>query len=210
MGLTLILFIMYGADTDIIYNAKKSKLMIIRSREDRRAIFPDFYLSGTVLSICNEITYLGHVISDDLTDDKDILRQRRKLYAQANMLCRKFSMCSISVKISLFKAYCTPLYTAHLWCRYRQNSMRKLTVAYNDCMRLLLKAPRSSSASHMFVSVGVPTCSAVLRNVMYRFICRASESVNNIIAVLTNHERSTIKFSSKLWSHWRTCLYTRA
>ena len=125
------------------------------------------------------------------------------------MLCRKFSMCSISVKISLFKAHCTPLYTAHLWCRYRQNSMRKLTVAYNDCMRLLLKAPRSSSASHMFVSVGVPTCPAVLRNLMYRFMCRASEAVNNIIAVLTNHERSSVKFSSRLWSHWRTCLYTR-
>ena len=119
-------------------------------------------------------------------------------------------MCSISVKISLFKAYCTPLYTAHLWCRYRQNSMRKLTVAYNDCMRLLLKVPRSSSASHMFVSAGVPTCSAVLRNLMYRFICRASESENNIIAVLTNHKRSSVKFFSRIWNHWRICLYTRS
>ena len=199
----------YGSDFDIIYNAKKSKLMIIRSREDRRAIFPDFYLSGTLLSMCNEITYLGHVITDDLTDDKDILRQRRKLYAQANMLCRKFSMCSVTVKVSLFKAYCTPLYTAHLWCRYRQNSMRKLTVAYNDCMRLLLKAPRSSSASHMFVNVGVPTCPAVLRNLMYKFLCRVCESVNDILVVLTNHERSSVKFSSSLWNHWRKCLYAR-
>ena len=137
----------YGADCDIIYNAKKSKLMIIRSRGDRQSTFPNFYLSGTLLSICNEITYLGHVISDDLSDDKDILRQRRKLYAQANTLCRKFSMCSIPVKISLFKAYCTSLYTAHLWCRYKQESIRKLTVAYNDSMRLLLRARRSSSAS---------------------------------------------------------------
>ena len=60
----------------------------------------------------------------------------------------------------------------------------------------------------MFVNVGVPTCSAVLRNLMYRFMCRASESVNNIIAVLTNHKHSSVKFSSRLWKHWRTCLYT--
>ena len=138
-----------------------------------------------------------------------LYRQRRKLYAQANMLCRKFSMCSVPVKISLFRAYCTPLYTAHLWCRYKQGSIRKLTVAYNDSMRQMLRAPRSSSASHMFVSVRVPTCSAVLRNLMYTFMCRASESENDLIAVLVNPVRSSVRFSSRLWNHWRTCLYAR-
>ena len=87
---------------------------------------PDFYLSGTALSVCSEMTYLGHIITDDQSDDKDIYRQRRKLYAQANMLCRRFSMRSVPVKISLFRAYRTPLYTAHLWCCYQQGSMRNL------------------------------------------------------------------------------------
>ena len=199
----------YGDDFDIKYNAKKSKIMIVRSRGDRQSTFPDFYLSGTALSVCSEITYLGHIMSNDLSDDKDIYRQRRKLYAQANMLCRRFSMCSLPVKISLFRAYCTPLYTAHLWCRYKQGSIRKLTVAYNDSMRLLLRAPRSSSASQMFVSVGVPTCSAVLRGLMYGFMCRASESENNLIAVLANPLCSSVRFSSRLWNHWRSCLYAR-
>ncbi len=157
--------------------------------------------------MCSEVTYLGHVIVNDLSDDRDIYRQRRKLYAQANMLSLKFSIRSVSVKISLFRAYCTPLYTAYLWCCNKQDSIRKLTVAYNDSMRLLLRAPRSSSASHMFVSVGVPTCSAVLCNLMYRFMCRASESENDIIAVLANPLRSSVRFSSRLWNHWQTCLY---
>ena len=71
-------------------------------------------------------------------------------------------MCSVNVKISLLKAFCTLLYAAHLWCCYRKGSMQRLTVAYNDSMRLLLKAPRSCSVSQMFVNVGVPTCSAVI------------------------------------------------
>ena len=183
--------------------------MVVRTREDRHSTFPTFLLSGAVLSVCNEITYLGHIISDDLSNDMDIYRQRRKLYAQANTLCRKFSMCSVPVKIALFKAYCTPLYTAHLWCRYKKESMRKLTVAYNDSMRLLLGAPRSSSASSMFVSVGVPTCSAVLRNLMYKFMCRVSESENVIIVAVTNPACSSVRFSSRLWKHWRTCLHAR-
>ena len=130
--------------------------MIVRSKEDRQLTFPDFFLSGSGLDVCSEIKYLGHIISNDLSDDKDIYRQRRKLYAQGNMLCRKFSMCSVPVKISLFKSFCTPLYTAHLWSRYKQASIRQLTVAYNDCMRLLLRAPRSSSASQCLPMLGYP------------------------------------------------------
>ena len=199
----------YGEECDIKYNASKSKIMIIRSREDKRSPFPAFYLAGTALSECSEIKYLGHIIANDLSDDGDIYRQRQKLYVQANMLCRKFSMCSEPVKISLFKAYCTPLYTAHLWCHYKQGSFRKIMVAYNDCMRLLLRIPRRSSASQMFVNAGVPTCAAVLRNLMYKFMCRASESQNSLVAVLASPARSSVRLFSNMWNHWRTCLYVR-
>ncbi|XP_016519354.1 RNA-directed DNA polymerase from mobile element jockey-like [Poecilia formosa] len=58
----------YGYDFDIKYNAKKSNVMIVRSREDKHLITPDFSLSGIVLNICNEIKYLGHYITDDLSD----------------------------------------------------------------------------------------------------------------------------------------------
>ena len=39
----------YGAQFDIKYNAEKSNIMIVRSREDRRAVFPMFFLSGKAL-----------------------------------------------------------------------------------------------------------------------------------------------------------------
>ncbi len=50
---------------------------------------------------------------------KQVLSQYDVLYMQANILLSKFSFCSDEVKVSLFKAYCTTLYTAHLWCNYR-------------------------------------------------------------------------------------------
>ena len=198
----------YGSDCDIIYNAKKSNIMIIRSKEDSKLSFPVFFLSGTALKVCDEVKYLGHYLTNDLSDDRDIYRQRRMLYAQANMIVRKFSMCSASVKSTLFKAFCTPMYTAHLWRRYRKSSMQKLKVAYNDGMRLLLKVPRCNSASQMFVNIGVPTCSAVLRNLMYKCMCRLSDSANSVILILTNPLLSSVRFVSKLWNHWRVSLYT--
>jgi len=45
------------------------------------------------------------------------------MYAQANML--KFSICSLFVKTTLFKAFCPPMYTAHLWRRYKEVVCRK-------------------------------------------------------------------------------------
>ena len=41
-----------------------------------------------------------------------MMRQRNKIYAQANALIRTFYMCTEHVKIALFKSYCTTLYTS--------------------------------------------------------------------------------------------------
>lgn len=64
-------------------------------------------LSGSALVACKEVRYLGHIISNDLSDDKDMYWQCRKLYAQANMLRRKLFMCSVPVKVQLFRTFCT-------------------------------------------------------------------------------------------------------
>ena len=47
------------------------------------------------------VKYLGHVISADMKDDLDIMRQCRQLYAQGNALARRFHMCSDNVKVTL-------------------------------------------------------------------------------------------------------------
>ena len=198
----------YGINNDIKYNAKKSNMMIIRTSNDRRTNFPEFRLCGEVLKVCSETKYLGHFFSDDIRDDRDVLRQCRKLYAQGNMLLRKFHMCTPDVKVSLFRTYCTPLYTAHLWYNYRKYSMQRLTVAYNDAMRMLLKVPRYLSASQMFAELQVPACQAVIRNLMFKFICRIEKSTNSIISALVDPVSCSNRFTSRLWKHWHQSLYT--
>ena len=88
--------------------------MIVRTKDDQKLTFPSFSLAGEALEVVKKFKYLGHIIRDDLSDDDDVQRQCCMLYGQANMLARKFHMCTDDVKIALFKTYCTPLYTAHL------------------------------------------------------------------------------------------------
>lgn len=181
--------------------------MVVRSDEDRKSTFPTFYLSDSPIDMCKEVKYLGPVISDDWTDDKDLYRQRCKIYSQAKMLIRRFSMCSVSVKCSLFRSYITPLYTAQLWSNYKKKSMKRLKVAYNDAMRMLLCVPRWHSASQLFVSVRVPTWEALLRQLMFSFMCRLDKSVNHIIEALVSPFKSCYRYTSRLRRHWCNSLY---
>lgn len=197
----------YGEQYDIKFNSTKSVVMVVRTKEHLKSVFPVFYLSGEELAVVEKVKYLGHMIRSDLCDDEDIQRQYCKLYAQANMLARKFHMCTNNVKVCLFKAYCTPLYTAHLWCSYSKSKYRKLQVAYNDALRILLKVPRWTSASQLFVQNNVPTLNAVIRNFVFTFMKRLEDSQNVILNVLTMPEQSTVRFHSELWRHWRKCLY---
>ena len=113
--------------------------------------------------------YLGHVISADMKDDLDIMRQCRQLYAQGNALARRFHMCSDNVKVAIFHSYCSSLYTSQLWWKYKVNSIRKLYVAYNNAFRMLFMLPRDCSASGMFAVHNVMSCPALVRKLVFGF-----------------------------------------
>ena len=105
---------------DIIFNTEKSQCMLFKSKDFKLEHIPDIQLQGSKLAIVNTYLYLGHLITCDLTDDADILRQRHLLCIRANMLARCFSLCSSEVKDHLFKTFCTSIYCNYLWCSFEE------------------------------------------------------------------------------------------
>ena len=79
-----------------------------------RPTIPNFKLNGIILHVVASYKYLGHYITDDLSDDDDINRQRRTVFVQGN------NMCSLGVKLALIRTYCSPMYTAQLWWSYKK------------------------------------------------------------------------------------------
>lgn len=77
-----------NAEHDVKYNASKTRVMMCHSREDQERVFPAFKMSNTNIAPCKKVKYLGHVLTEDVTDDDDIHRQYCKLYVQANTLAR--------------------------------------------------------------------------------------------------------------------------
>ena len=78
---------------DIIFNYKKSAVIIFRNSFVKDFSYPYFVMNGESIKEVPFVKYLGHVISADMKDDLDIMRQCRQLYAQGNALARRFHHC---------------------------------------------------------------------------------------------------------------------
>ena len=118
-------------------------------------------------------------------------------------------ICTETVRISLFKSYCSSLYTGSLWGNYHSESLRKLCVAYNNVFRKITflpsrLLPRDCSASLMFATRYLPTCKILIRKHAYIFMKSVAESRNVILHSIV---RSDSLFTSPLWQHWRNLLY---
>ncbi|KAG0727279.1 hypothetical protein GWK47_035010 [Chionoecetes opilio] len=113
--------------------------------------------------------YLGHVISHDMTDDDDIIKQTTKLLVVGNTLQRKFSYCSREVKMELFRSHCYPIYCNSLWSRYKVATVNRLKVCHNDILKRLLGLPRWCSLSLTFARNGVNNLDVIRRHSRVQF-----------------------------------------
>lgn len=64
--------------------------------------------------------------------------------------------------------------------------MLRLTATHIYTMKILLCVPGFCSASHMSDSINVPTCQAMISNLMYKCMCRLDKEGSRI----TNATRS--------------------
>ena len=202
----------YGIDFGIKFNPNKSQIFIVRSKSHKNLEFPKFNFNGIALTEVANVKYLGHILSNDTSDDLDMMRQCRFLYAQGNGLIRKFHMCTPEVKSKLFKSYCTSIYTGPLWCNYRSATLNKVIVAYNSVLRNLLGIPRyqngvNYSASHTCLQNGIPTFKILLRKLCFSFMTRLLSMDHNFVSNMVNFEYSSINLHSKFWCNWRKILY---
>ena len=68
----------------------------------RNVKIPNFIVGSMPLVSVDKVRYLGHIITEDMTDDLDIASQNKSLFVRGNMIMRMFHMCSSDVKLKLF------------------------------------------------------------------------------------------------------------
>ena len=172
----------FGVHYVVKFNAKKSAVMVFRSKTMKDLVLPDLNMYGEKIQ---EVTKTKcNIITNDLTDDADIDRQVKKLYAQGNSILRKFHMCSWDVKLTLFRAYCSPLYTAQLWWSHKRASINRLKVPCHNLFKMFLGLPKYESTSLLCTALDVQCCQAVIRRLIYNFIMVRLAATKNSIIIL--------------------------
>ena len=190
---------------DIVYNTTKTVCMLVRPRGLNYYLATEIKLGGTALDYVEEFQYLGHIITADCNDDKDVAKQTRRQNAVGNMLIRKFSFAPREAKIQLFKSYCYPMYCNALWRNFFQYSVRKLAVSYNDTFRRLVQVPRSTSASRVFAENQSDHIKVLFRKAAHSLMTRVMSSPNEILVAICSGDALA---SSSLLRRWRGLLYT--
>ncbi|CAK1594992.1 unnamed protein product [Parnassius mnemosyne] len=185
----------YAETHGLIYNVKKSVLLVFRAGSKIESI-PPVKLRNVQLNRVFQFRYLGHVLTEDLTDDADIERERRALAVRCNMLSRSFARCTEEVKITLFKAFCQSFYTCSLWVKYTQRAYNALRVQYNNAFRVLMGLPRYCSASGMFTVYGTDDFHAIIRKRIASLLRRVRGSSNSILRAISD------KFDCPILGHW--------
>ena len=193
-----------GSELNILFNQTKCKIMVFKTKTYRNCVVPAFRLGPHKLDVCTSYKYLGHFITDTRSDNTYISRQCRSIYSKGNSLIRTYHKCSDSVKVTLFKSYCTNLYTAELWCNYTQTALRKLAVAYHSILKKMLGYPRNTSNSLLFVYHSVPTFQEVMRKSIFSFKSRLLSSNNILVKDIFLCEYTS---ASSLCKRWNSLLY---
>ncbi|XP_050674466.1 uncharacterized protein LOC126971982 [Leptidea sinapis] len=186
----------YAVAHGLRYNTSKSKLMIFKSGNKIYEHKEPLSLCNAPLNMVTKFKYLGHWVSDNLSDILDLERERRALAVRCNMLARRFARCSEQVKITLFKAYCQSFYTCSLWTGYTQRAYNALRVQYNDAFRVVMGLPRFCSASGMFAEARVDDFYAIIRKRCASLMNRLQASPNIILSALA------CRWDSPLLRHW--------
>jgi len=176
-----------ATNTDMLCNIDKTVCMILPPKDKRKVVtptFPSFKLDNMDLKYVSEFKYLGHFITNDEHDDKDVLCEVRAMFTHTNILARRFFSCSVSVKIVLFRTFCICFYGMKLWQRYNMCSINGLRSSYIRCMKLFFNYPKYYSVTAMLLELGLLSFDTLLYNSRMRFANQVQRTNNIIVAQL--------------------------
>ena len=168
----------FACQESIVFNERKSNCVYFMCKKLKNVKPGTVKLGSSCIANVEQEKYLGHILSSTMKDAEDMARQKRLFYARGNSLIRKFKFCSIQVKRTLFRAYCTSFYCCAIWSKYSQNDIQSVKVAYNNIVRGFFGISRLSSVTDACRDLGIPNFRDIYKNSMCSLSTRIVKSNN--------------------------------
>ena len=107
-----------------------------------------------------------------MSDDDHTIKEIRNIYARGNMLLRKFKLCTMNVKITLSKIYCSNLFCCPMWTKCRKSTIGKINVAFNKVFEVFMNIPCYFSLSWLLLICHVRNFPPLRRKLLFSFMKR--------------------------------------
>ena len=134
----------YADEFSILFNAKKSKCLIIKPYGTKTKMSsesnPLFYVGGSEIEIVDHWPHLGHIISKNCDDKDDIMNRRNCLVGQINNVLSYFGNLNSVTKYKLLASYCSSLYGCEIW-RLDHSNINDVCVAWRKGLRRVWNLP---------------------------------------------------------------------
>ena len=174
----------YASAYDIVFNASKSKYLVITSGRQRalyRGIEDSGFLIGNKpVEFVKTFIHLGHIIKSNLDDDDDILHRRNCFVGQANNVLCIFNKLDTFIKLRLFKSFCGSLYGCELWA-LDNDAINDLVISWRKALRRILDIPYNCHSFLLpLVTGSLPVFDEVCKR-SARFIISCLLSSSNLV-----------------------------
>jgi hypothetical protein len=198
----------FASEFDIIFNASKSKFLVIVPFKKRHLCDImykcNFSIGGNPVEFVESFPHLGHIINNKFDDSDDIINRRNSFIGQSNNILCYFHKLDMLVKIKLFKSYCTSLYGCELWalndnlieefCNVWRKALRRVLCLPYNCYNYLL--PLLSNSLPAFIEI----CK---RNMHFVSSCLISKS--NLVRFVSWHGLAIARYKSCIGSNALFC-----
>jgi hypothetical protein len=163
-----------------------------------------FSIGGKPLENVKQYTHLGHIISSTFLDPQDVTYRRNCFVGQTNNLLCFFSQLDLTVKLKLFKSYCSSMYGCELWS-LSDDCIQIFCTAWRTGLRRVLNLPCNSHSFFLPVlSSTLPIVDELCKR-SARFITSCLHSKNHLVRSISRHSLIFAKYNSLLGSNALVC-----
>ena len=171
----------YALDHDILFNGKKSKLLIFGSTSNKD---PKIYVNGAVVPVCDNAMHLGNFVSSNVSDSIDY--GIGKFNSSFNYFMASFGKCQSSVKNKLFIQYCSSFYGSQIWPLYKNELTKKICVNWRNALRRIWRLPSNTHCDILPLIASLSPINIQLNCRFLKFYKSISESDNSLVGIYLN------------------------
>jgi hypothetical protein len=173
----------YANDYNILFNGKKSQLLLFNGRgcNVNKGILKIF---GDELKYCNNAVHLGHFIS---VDDREFIVKKScsNFWKSFNMFMTDFGHLHPMLKCQLFDKFCCSFYGSPLWLLHG-SAVNDLCIAWRKALRMIWKVHPMTHCDIIQAISGFEPLLIQLCRRFVKFVKKCLHCDNEVVRVVSN------------------------